>query len=212
MYEWKRWGNHKFFEFTTVKLLDYRKNWEQLAQDPNPFAMVVMAQLKTLELKTKSNQLLAWKLQLARLLRERQWAETKITGIFRFLDWVMALPEDLEIVFEEELEKEENPMPYLSPMERRIEKRIEQRVEKQVEQRVEKQIEQRIEKRTTLEVIVRLLNARFGQLEPQQEQQLNELGVQQLSNLVVSQVNFKDLHDFEAWLEANPPTEATEGV
>ena len=36
-------------EFPVVKLLDYAPQWPALEADPNPFATVVLAHLKTLE-------------------------------------------------------------------------------------------------------------------------------------------------------------------
>jgi hypothetical protein len=39
------------FNFTAVKLLDYRERWAELEQSQNPFATVVMTHLKTQETK-----------------------------------------------------------------------------------------------------------------------------------------------------------------
>jgi hypothetical protein len=43
-------GTSLNFEFSTVKLLDYRERWEELEASQNPFAWVVMAHLKMQDL------------------------------------------------------------------------------------------------------------------------------------------------------------------
>jgi hypothetical protein len=43
------WGCSIDFKFPIVKLLDYQKDWAALETSPNPFAVVVMVQLKTKE-------------------------------------------------------------------------------------------------------------------------------------------------------------------
>ena len=40
------WGCELNFTFPIVKLLDFAENWTKLENDGNPFAIVVMAQLK----------------------------------------------------------------------------------------------------------------------------------------------------------------------
>jgi hypothetical protein len=48
-YSYGRWGCRTGIEFRSVKLLDYAPHWQALEADPNPFATVVLAHLKTLE-------------------------------------------------------------------------------------------------------------------------------------------------------------------
>ena len=47
-----------------VKLLDYETQWEALEQSNNPFAIVVMAQLKTQATRWEPAGRLHWKLSL----------------------------------------------------------------------------------------------------------------------------------------------------
>ena len=51
-----------------VKLLDYRDRWQALEQDSNPFALVVMAHLKTQATRRNATDLKEWKLRLIRTL------------------------------------------------------------------------------------------------------------------------------------------------
>ena len=102
-----------------MKLLDLGRAWEALEQDRNPFSMVVMAHLKTQEVKDGLERK-RWKLHLVRLLLERGYDRKDILELFRFIDWLLALPKGLEIEFRQErmaLEEEKN-MPYVTSGER----------------------------------------------------------------------------------------------
>src|SRR5262249_4016367 len=44
-----RWGFQLGMEFPVRKLLDWAPHWQALEANPNPFAVVVLAHLKTLE-------------------------------------------------------------------------------------------------------------------------------------------------------------------
>lgn len=63
----------------------------------------------------------AAKFALTKLLLRKHWARKTIADVFKFLDWVMALPEELDQQFITEVTQlqEENKMPFLAPFERR---------------------------------------------------------------------------------------------
>jgi len=61
-----RWGCKVAFEFPVVKLLDYADKEAELEADPNPFAVVVLAHLKSLETKGKNRARHSWKIRLVR--------------------------------------------------------------------------------------------------------------------------------------------------
>jgi len=63
-------GCRASLEFPTVKLLDYAPRWEELAASRNPFAVVVLAHLKTLATHRDAPERLRWKLNLIRSLYE----------------------------------------------------------------------------------------------------------------------------------------------
>ncbi len=119
LYQVERWGFELTFRFRTIKLIDYTPQWEQLESNPNPFAIVVMAQLKVLETR-HSDQLLLWKLKLVRMLYERGYNRQQVIELFRFIDWLMILPEELEQSFVETIHQyeEEGKMPYVTSIER----------------------------------------------------------------------------------------------
>lgn len=79
-----------------VKLLDYTERWTWLEQNLNPFAIVVIAHLKTLETRHKPTMRRKWKLNLIQMLYERGYTRQDVLELFRFIDWVMVLPPDLE--------------------------------------------------------------------------------------------------------------------
>ncbi|QTA82447.1 Uncharacterized protein dnl_48220 [Desulfonema limicola] len=118
-YHTERWGCEHIFRFPVIKLLDYKKDWEKLEQDQNPFALVVMAHLKSQEVKDGQERK-RWKLRLMRLLFERGYSRQDILELFRFIDWLLELPENIEKQFQDELAeiKEEKKMAYVTSIER----------------------------------------------------------------------------------------------
>ncbi|MEO1762621.1 MAG: cytosolic protein [Cyanobacteria bacterium J06629_18] len=115
------WGCEVNFKFPIVKLLDYSEQWNQLEASSNPFATVVMAHLKAKETRQDNEVRKRWKLYLTKQLYEKGYQREDIINLFRFIDWVLKLPEDLEISFWDEVtEYEENKkMPYVTSVERR---------------------------------------------------------------------------------------------
>ena len=113
------WGCDLYFTFPIVKLLDFAENWTKLENDGNPFAIVVMAQLKAKAIKDE-RQRKYWKFRLTRMLYERGYEKQDIIDLFCFIDWLLVLPEDLEEEFVRELcaFEKEKVMQYVSSIER----------------------------------------------------------------------------------------------
>jgi hypothetical protein len=106
-------------EFPAVKLLDYAPQWQALEADPNPFALVVLAHLKTLETRRTPADRQAWKVRLVRGLYQRGLSAEDVRQLFRFIDWVMELPKGLDKLFWEEITRsEEQGMPFITTPER----------------------------------------------------------------------------------------------
>jgi hypothetical protein len=119
------WGCSTHFEFPIVKLLDYQSDWAALAASRNPFAVVVMAHLKT---KATHNQSIArkqWRYQLTTMLYDQGYDEQNILELHNFLDWLMNLPKELEKQFQIELKtfEEARQMKYVTTIERMAEAR-----------------------------------------------------------------------------------------
>ncbi len=68
VYSHELWGCRTEFRFPAVKILDFGKNWEKLEKSRNPFAVVVMAHLKTAETKDNTESRRRWKTELTKNL------------------------------------------------------------------------------------------------------------------------------------------------
>ena len=114
------WGCTLAFRFRTAKLLDYDQQWDSLLSSDNPFAVVVMAHLKTLETTKDQLSRKQWKLKLTKLLYQRGYDREDVIRLFRFIDWILVLPAELEkSVWDDILTYQEDlKMPYMMSFER----------------------------------------------------------------------------------------------
>jgi hypothetical protein len=119
-YSYELWGSRASLRFSTAKLIEYDQRWAELEQNNNPFAVVVMAHIKSRATKKDANERLRWKLTLVKLLYQKGFRKEDILELFRFIDWVMALPEELEEQFGIEIEafEEEQQMSYVTSIEK----------------------------------------------------------------------------------------------
>lgn len=115
------WGCSIHFEFPIVKLSDYQAEWMSLEANRNPFAVVVMAHLKTKETHNQPTERKRWRYFLTTMLYDRGYVEQDILELHNFLDWLMNLPEELERQFQDELKafEEARQMKYVTTGERR---------------------------------------------------------------------------------------------
>ncbi|HET6879732.1 MAG TPA: hypothetical protein VFI31_06245, partial [Pirellulales bacterium] len=111
-----RWGSRTEITFPVIKLLDYADDLESLERNENPFAVVVLAHLKTQATRRDAARRRAWKFRLVKGLYERKLTKDDIRELFRLLDWILILPDDLEEAFREDIQQyeREKRMPYLS--------------------------------------------------------------------------------------------------
>jgi hypothetical protein len=118
------WGCTVDFRFPVVKLLDYAADVEALETNPNPFAAVVLAHLKTLETRQDPEARRIWKVRLVKSLYERGLSKEDIRQLFRLIDWMMDLPKALDEQVWQEIQqyKEEKQMSYIPSFERKARK------------------------------------------------------------------------------------------
>lgn len=181
IYQKARWETEVLFKFPAIKILDYNKAWAELEANPNPFAVVVMAQLKWLELN-RPNDLKDWKVRLIKMLFQRGYSRNDVQQLFRFIDWIIKLPENLELKFMEEIAKEEpKDMPYITSIERIGEKRG--------------------RKESLVEIVLGRLKRRFKEIEPELEQHVETLTIEQLTALEVL-LDTATLDEVKNWLKA----------
>jgi hypothetical protein len=114
------WGSFLGIRFLTAKVLDYRGQEEALERDRNPFAAVVLAQLKVLETRGDPGERWRWKVRLVKGLYDRGLTAQQVRELFRLLDWMVQLPQELEQRFREVIDRfeEERRMPYVTSIER----------------------------------------------------------------------------------------------
>ena len=70
---YRAWGSAMDLRYPVVKLVDYRECQAMLEASDNPFALAVLAHLKTLETRGDAEARLTWERRLGRLLFARQW-------------------------------------------------------------------------------------------------------------------------------------------
>jgi hypothetical protein len=101
-------------------LLEFKQQWSALAASRNPFATVVMAHLQALETRQNRKKRKEAKLALTKRLYEQGYQREDIINLFKFIDWLMSLPTELEQEFQQELNQyeEEKRMPYITSVER----------------------------------------------------------------------------------------------
>jgi Domain of unknown function (DUF4351) len=184
-YEFTAPGTRLSFEFDTAKLLDYRQRWDELEQSPNPFAIVVMAHLKAQATKKDLRSRKTSKFQLVRRLYERGYDRRDIRNLFKFIDWVMILPESLDQEFWSDLQnyEEERRMPYITSVERIGYERG--RKEAEAAER---------------SLVLRQLIRKVGTLPPTLQTQVEALSLPQVEELGEALLDFAQLADLESWL------------
>jgi hypothetical protein len=117
------------FKFFIAKLLDYAPKVTELAKKPNPFGLIVLAHLEAQRTKQDPQKRYLEKYALTRRLYERGLDRDGILILYKFVDWVMTLPEDLEIQYNNDIHKieEELNVSYITSAERiGLQKGIEQ--------------------------------------------------------------------------------------
>lgn len=155
--------------FPVAKLLDFESQWETLQESINPFGTLVMAHLKTKATRGQPQDRKQWKGSLVRSLFERGYSRTEVVQLFRLIDWMMVLPEELQQEFTQELRlyQEDRPMPFLS------------RVELHAKQEGKQEgIQEGIQEGTlknAREAVLEVLEARFEVVSPTVSEALNKI-------------------------------------
>ena len=110
-------GGETLLRYPTVKLLDY--NLEALQASSNPFAPIVEANLKTKVTTNDLNTRLREKVRIIKGLYQRNFTKDEIIQLFRAINWMMQLSDELQLEFNQiwrAYEREMN-MPYLMDFE-----------------------------------------------------------------------------------------------
>jgi hypothetical protein len=108
------------FDFPIVKLNDFEDRQVELEASDNPFATVILAHLLSQASAKQPEARFRFKIELIRRLYDKLWDAEDIRRLFRFIDWVLDLPQAFALQFKErvhqiELEKQ---MPYITSIEK----------------------------------------------------------------------------------------------
>ncbi|MBW4691042.1 MAG: DUF4351 domain-containing protein [Lyngbya sp. HA4199-MV5] len=124
-------------------------------------------------------------------LYEAGYSHRDVLHLFKFIDWVMILPEGLKQAFWLELKayEEERKVPYITSVE-------EIGFERGIQQGRQ---EGRQEESRSL--VMLLLEQRLGQLPDDLHDRLSPLSRTQLEALAIALLNFSTLAELEAWLD-----------
>ncbi|MCP3958110.1 MAG: DUF4351 domain-containing protein [bacterium] len=158
------WGCRVDLSFPTVKLRDLE--WAKLEASDNPFAVVAMAHLKTGVTRHDPDGRLQWKLYLARRLYQGGYERQDVLDLLWFIDWLLALPPELDSRFNQEIERfeAETRMRYVTTWER-----------KGIEKGIQKGIQQ-----GEASLLRRQLKRRFDSLPAWADQRLEQAGRREL--------------------------------
>jgi hypothetical protein len=184
-YTSEQWGCEIHFKFPMIKLIDYADKIEDLLDQTNPFAIITAAHLKTKATKNNPRERYSWKWTITRALYEKGFSTKDILSLYRLVDWLMMLPDDLTEQFTQNLiaYEEEKKMPYVTSAER-----------------IGMDKGQLLNAR---EMLLEALDARFSSSTPadikQQIQALNNKIM--LKRLHRSAIQSKDISDFRKTLE-----------
>ena len=165
--------------------MDYETQWNWLEQSRNPFAVVVMSHLKTKETTGSAIDRKTWKVRLVKRLYELGYSRSEVLNLFRFVDWVMILPESLKRTFWDELKtyEEDRKMPYITSVE---------------EIGYERGLEQ-----GERSLILRQLNRRIGTIPDRTIDRINKLSLTRLESLGEALLDFSAIEDLANWLETH---------
>lgn len=133
---------------------------------------------------------LAWKLDLTKSLYQRGYDRNQVIALYRFLDWVMTLPDDLARAYVDAMDdfETEQKMAYLSYAERLAQ---------------EKGMEQGIHA-GRVQSIVRQLQRFFGPLTAEDLATIEALTIAQLDRLSEDLLDFTQSADLAQWLRQPP--------
>ena len=126
-------------KFPIAKILDYESKWDELERSDNPFAIIVMAHLKTKATTSNLAEREKWKWILIRGLYDRGFTKEKVIKLFKIIDTMMTLPKQLQAGLVTKIKhfEEERKMPLISPTEQLAMERGEQQlIIRQINRRV----------------------------------------------------------------------------
>ena len=120
VYETELLGTELRLKFATAKLTDFRQRIEELEQSANPFAVVVQTLLIAQQTRGDDRERMRQKLAQTKQLYQRGFNKKQLIGLYRFIDWVLTLPEPMDVQYQNQLSEyeEEKKVKYVTTAER----------------------------------------------------------------------------------------------
>jgi hypothetical protein len=196
-FEMALWGCRTLFEYPVIHLRDLIRRLEELERSDNPFAIVILAQLKVIEAGNDNTRKFAAKRQLVRRLYQSGLSRQQRADLFRIVDWLIVVPEEGEEQIRREIyEFEEGEKTVLVTSWEMLAKR-------------EGKQEGLQEGRASL--LVEMLAQRFGQLNLRLRNQISRLSVDELRDLGLAMANFASIKELRDWLAKHKPAKNGNG-
>jgi flagellar biosynthesis/type III secretory pathway protein FliH len=177
-----------------------------------PSAVIVLANWAAQKTRDDMSERSLVKWNLTRRLYETGLSKKDVLELYRLVDWLIGLPEELEQDFKQQLREYEKSkvMPYVTSIERMAKKEGREEgwtkgLEKGLEKGREEGLEQGLEngrKQGRAEIVLRLLRRRWEPLPTGLEEQIRGLSLEQQANLAEALFDFTSLADLGTWLSA----------
>ncbi len=199
-YSYEMWDCKLTFEFPSIKLIDYHHKLNELEQSSNPFAVVVLAHLYTQQTRQQPGLRYDLKWRLTRMLYERGYNKQKILSLYRYINWLMALPPELEQQLDNAITdyEEAQKMAYITSMERRG---IQKGIGEGIKQGLQKGILQK-----ACEDVIEVLKVRFGKVQRAIAQAIRKIDdVAKLTQLHQKAITIQSVEQFKQLLESEIP-------
>ena len=192
-YQHHLWGCEVRFDFVSIKLLDYETRQEELKSSTNPFSIVLLAHLAALKTKGNQKDRYTAKLGLTRSLYDKGWDKKAILDLYTFIDWVIALPESLELEYLNEIEhfEQEKHMKYITSAERIG---IQKGMQQGIKEGVVKGLQQGMEKGKRA-ILLRQLQRKFGSIPAHCQKRIEKAHAEELLDWADTIITADSLQD-----------------
>ena len=189
------------FDFPVCKLLDLVTAARAEIARGNPSAVVIVANWAAQHTREDGAGRAGAKWELTRQLYEAGFGRRDVLELYRLVDWLLALPSDLELEFKRKVRayEESKAMPYVTSIERMAKE------EGWAAGRQEGRQEGLAKGQTDL--VLRLLQRRWGTVTPEVEARVRELPFERQARLAEALLDMRSLPDLENWLASAPASE-----
>ena len=96
VFKFEQWNFSLNFKFPLAKIIDYIDYDFEKEYRKNPFSILMQAYLKTMETQGDNFKRYQWKKKFVATLYQLGFAHKTLYNLFRFIEWMMELPDELE--------------------------------------------------------------------------------------------------------------------